>query len=170
MNSVISRTSALFLSLALFAALPGASAASCGDVDDSGAVTTTDALAVLRHAVQLGDKALSCEACVVPTTTSSTCCFDECFNDKDCVEQGHPEGWQCISAGNNGICVECQGSCPGDNECVNWICINACGDFDTNGRVAATDALRVLKVAVGADLDLYCPGCNPFNLPTTTLN
>ncbi|RMD83779.1 MAG: hypothetical protein D6815_05690 [Candidatus Dadabacteria bacterium] len=36
-----------------------------------------------------------------------------------------------------------------------------CGDFDGNGRVSATDALRVLKKAVGISVSLVCPNCPP---------
>src|SRR3990167_11139530 len=104
-----------------------ANATTCGDVDTNGDVLTSDALAVLRRSVHLPGDELECEACVVPTTTSSTCCYDECFNDEDCVEAGYPADWSCGGEWN-AFCVEC-GSCPGANERVNWRCINGCGDF-----------------------------------------
>lgn len=38
-----------------------------------------------------------------------------------------------------------------------------CGDVDESGTVAAPDALRVLKKAVGQDIDLVCSGeCSPL--------
>ncbi len=41
-----------------------------------------------------------------------------------------------------------------------------CGAFDCDGDVQATDALAVLKYAVGESTTLYCNGCEA--LPTTT--
>jgi hypothetical protein len=157
-------TAAALLTIVLSAA--AARGTVCGDVDESGAITTKDALAVLRRAVSLPDHGLKCDSCVEPTTTSSTCCYDECFNDGDCQVAGYPPGWVC-GGENNAFCVECRGSCPGDNECVNWRCINSCGDFDANGVIAAPDALRVLKRAVGQDVALQCPGCSEEPVTTT---
>jgi hypothetical protein len=39
------------------------------------------------------------------------------------------------------------------------IATELCGDFDASGTVAATDALLVLKTAVGQPGDLACPSC-----------
>jgi hypothetical protein len=160
----------LFVPIAFVDAPVSARAAVCGDVDESEGITTTDALIVLRHAVRLAGAPMVCDACVVPTTTSSTCCYDGCFRDEDCAENDYPADWVCVSGGTNAFCAECDASCPGDNQCINWECINACGDFDANGRIAATDALRTLKAAVGQGVSLQCPGCSPNSLTTTSSN
>ena len=36
----------------------------------------------------------------------------------------------------------------------------ACGDADDSGQLTATDALRVLRIAVGVALDVLCPACS----------
>lgn len=42
-----------------------------------------------------------------------------------------------------------------------------CGDLDASGEIAATDALLLLKKAVGLDVVIACPEC-PGNTTTTT--
>jgi len=44
-----------------------------------------------------------------------------------------------------------------------------CGDHDGNGVIAATDALLVLKHAVGEPLALLCPPCPTAGTTTTTM-
>jgi hypothetical protein len=94
----------------------------CGDMDRNGTVAATDALMVLRAAVDL-EPALECpcEDCVPGTTTTTLgVVVDECFDDDDC-ELDFPGLPICLS----GICVECIGrvDCPAEHECIDTECI-----------------------------------------------
>jgi len=157
----------ILMVLAIGATSTPAAAAECGDLDGSGVIVTTDSLAVLRRAIGLPNEAFECPACIQATTTSSECCYDECFNDEDCPKAGYPDHYVC-GGEHNAFCVECRGDCDGTDECVNWQCINGCGDFNDRGGIAASDALMVLKKAVGHPVTLQCPGCEGEPPPTTT--
>jgi hypothetical protein len=98
----------------------------CGDHDGSGSVVASDALLVLRKAVDL-DVELSCPSMCNVTTTSSTTStsspiiHDECFEDSGCREVlGWPPGFICVGF----RCVDCISSTDCDQ---GFLCIeNAC--------------------------------------------
>ena len=121
------RSAATLLAVALLSGSSFAWAMECGDVDDSGDVVASDALAVLRRAIGLNESPLQCpDRCVLATTTTSvtsTSVADQCFDDEDCEDQ-YPGLPYC--GGDNGVtCVECMlnahclgGDCGDDYACV----------------------------------------------------
>lgn len=100
----------------------------CGDVDASGNVSASDALAVLRRAVGIPGQSLQCpDQCpAVTTTTSSTTTNtsnDECFGDQDCVSLYGP-GYVCDGPVSY-QCVRCRSDedCGAGSQCVDWDCV-----------------------------------------------
>jgi hypothetical protein len=100
-----------------------AAAMECGDLDDSGAITTHDALVLLRRAVGLEVAPLQCpDNCTITTTTTTNTSGDECFDDEECVAL-HGPGFVC--GGPNGFtCVACNNDddCGPDHECIDYLC------------------------------------------------
>jgi hypothetical protein len=89
------RTIAVFVLGAVLGAATGASAQDyeCGDVNDNGSVTTSDALAVLRKSV--GQQvSLICPAAGGISQTGQTTCFDTSGDPLSCTGTGHDGEFQ----------------------------------------------------------------------------
>ena len=56
----------------------------CGDLDNSGRITATDALLVLRKAVGTAEVTLQCPAVCSTTTTTQCQTFQDCTDPGDC--------------------------------------------------------------------------------------
>ncbi len=150
--------------------------APCGDHDGNGRVVASDALRVLKKGVGI-DVAM---ACVCPpttttstsSTTSSTLLFiaDECFEDSDCYpEAPYCAGYDCAECDEDEHCGEgftCATRPRGrDQRCLPLP--GPCADHDRDRLVSATDALIILKKAVGQDIHLRCT-CSSTTTTTTT--
>jgi hypothetical protein len=127
MNELLGKRLAVLLLAMVFSPSPAtlsiASPIACGDVDSSGAVTSLDALRVLKEAVGL-ESGLQCPCgteCPVTTSTVPVG-IDECFEDDDCWDD-HP-GWHCGGA-NGFTCVECENDdhCASEFTCAGSECV-----------------------------------------------
>lgn len=157
---------ALLAALLLFGA-SSSRASTCGDFDLSGGVGATDALRTLvRGAGQATEMDCPCvRAPLLPPPPGGS---RSCLNDDDCTNALSPH---CEYP----FCSEC----TEDQHCkAEWTCdlrlrrcvpfaSFECGDVDWTGSVTASDALRVLRIAVGLGGELYCPPCAPSSTSTT---
>jgi hypothetical protein len=90
----------------------------CGDMDDSGSISVSDALAVLRRSVGLSVQ-LRCPSSAACTTTTTDPAVQDCFSDDDC-------GWTGAEYCCANVCSECEDNehCPEGYECDgNCFCI-----------------------------------------------
>ncbi|MFN2377646.1 MAG: integrin alpha [Candidatus Binatia bacterium] len=88
------------------------------DVNLSGAITATDALAVLQRSVNSEDL-LACPTTTTTTSTSSSVVIDECFEDSDCSHE-EVERYCCAYT-----CCECDGDehCADGFVCEGDVCV-----------------------------------------------
>jgi hypothetical protein len=152
--------------LLLFVTASVASAVECGDVDQSGSVGSTDALRLLRVATGAAER-LYCPCTPPPPPPSDGDPVGDCFGDPACSEPTpYCDGYVCSECSKDEHCSENWACDHGLHRCTPWSGFE-CGDVDWDGVVAASDALRVLRIAVGRMGSLRCPPCGTSSTSTT---